>query len=350
MTGSRSEIAYDALPVDDPQVRLPEITRARAARVEPEISLEDGFAAWPVWPRVATVSSASPVRRSDASWPTRPLAAWSSETYRTARPTTTRARSGRAHAAGPTRPADGALGAGYAAAFVWAPACLALYVWQLIGIAELSPSGTFCCRGDALARLGAGSLVLLPLVPRRPPAGRAELDRRRRVARVRARDLRLRLGERASSAAYRAVFALAAAGGAWAALRAPVWGARPPRIRTWRPWEQWLGGILIAYAVLGAVATSAPISSPDAPLPRRRPGSVRRGRGGIFEVPANSSSYEPFTVQMLVLDGFLLWDSVQGAFTPFLLALVAGGRRGRRGGSPAGRSRCSPRPCSAPSR
>ena len=40
-------------------------------------------------------------------------------------------------------------------------------------------------------------------------------------------------------------------------------------------------------------------------------------------MPANSSSYEPFTVQMLVLDGFLLWDSVQGAFTPFLLALVA---------------------------
>jgi hypothetical protein len=30
--------------------------------------------------------------------------------------------------------ADGALGAGYAAALVWALACLALYAWQLIGI------------------------------------------------------------------------------------------------------------------------------------------------------------------------------------------------------------------------
>ena len=44
VTGSRSEIAHDALPVDDPQVRLPEITRARELLGwEPEISLEDGL-------------------------------------------------------------------------------------------------------------------------------------------------------------------------------------------------------------------------------------------------------------------------------------------------------------------
>jgi dTDP-glucose 4,6-dehydratase len=44
VTGSHSEIAYDALPVDDPQVRLPEITRARELLGwEPEISLEDGL-------------------------------------------------------------------------------------------------------------------------------------------------------------------------------------------------------------------------------------------------------------------------------------------------------------------
>ena len=43
VTGSRSEIA-DALPVDDPQVRSPEITRARELLGwEPEISLEDGL-------------------------------------------------------------------------------------------------------------------------------------------------------------------------------------------------------------------------------------------------------------------------------------------------------------------
>ena len=44
VTGSHSEITYEALPVDDPQVRLPETTRARELLGwEPEISLEDGL-------------------------------------------------------------------------------------------------------------------------------------------------------------------------------------------------------------------------------------------------------------------------------------------------------------------
>ncbi len=43
-TGSRSEIVYEALPVDDPQVRQPDITRARQLLGwEPEIQLEDGL-------------------------------------------------------------------------------------------------------------------------------------------------------------------------------------------------------------------------------------------------------------------------------------------------------------------
>jgi dTDP-glucose 4,6-dehydratase len=43
-TGSRSEITYEALPVDDPRVRLPNITRARELLGwGPEISLEDGL-------------------------------------------------------------------------------------------------------------------------------------------------------------------------------------------------------------------------------------------------------------------------------------------------------------------
>src|SRR5918995_4441438 len=43
-TGSRSEIVYEARPVDDPQVRQPDITRARQALGwEPEVSLEDGL-------------------------------------------------------------------------------------------------------------------------------------------------------------------------------------------------------------------------------------------------------------------------------------------------------------------
>jgi dTDP-glucose 4,6-dehydratase len=44
VTGSRSEIVFEALPVDDPQVRQPEITRARELLGwEPTISLEEGL-------------------------------------------------------------------------------------------------------------------------------------------------------------------------------------------------------------------------------------------------------------------------------------------------------------------
>jgi dTDP-glucose 4,6-dehydratase len=44
VTGSSSEIVFEALPVDDPQVRQPEITRAKQVLGwEPEISLEDGL-------------------------------------------------------------------------------------------------------------------------------------------------------------------------------------------------------------------------------------------------------------------------------------------------------------------
>jgi dTDP-glucose 4,6-dehydratase len=44
LTGSPSEIVYEALPVDDPQVRQPDITRAKQILGwEPEIALEDGL-------------------------------------------------------------------------------------------------------------------------------------------------------------------------------------------------------------------------------------------------------------------------------------------------------------------
>jgi dTDP-glucose 4,6-dehydratase len=42
--GSKSQIVFEALPVDDPQVRQPDITRARQLlRWEPEISLDEGL-------------------------------------------------------------------------------------------------------------------------------------------------------------------------------------------------------------------------------------------------------------------------------------------------------------------
>jgi dTDP-glucose 4,6-dehydratase len=44
LTGSRSEIVYEALPIDDPQVRQPDITRARDLLTwEPEIEIRDGL-------------------------------------------------------------------------------------------------------------------------------------------------------------------------------------------------------------------------------------------------------------------------------------------------------------------
>jgi len=47
VTGSSSEIVFEALPTDDPQVRKPDITRAREVLGwEPEIDLEDGLKRW----------------------------------------------------------------------------------------------------------------------------------------------------------------------------------------------------------------------------------------------------------------------------------------------------------------
>jgi dTDP-glucose 4,6-dehydratase len=47
VTGSTSEIVFEALPIDDPQVRRPDITRAQQVLGwEPEIDLEEGLRRW----------------------------------------------------------------------------------------------------------------------------------------------------------------------------------------------------------------------------------------------------------------------------------------------------------------
>jgi dTDP-glucose 4,6-dehydratase len=44
LTSSKSEIVFEALPIDDPQVRQPDITRARQLLGwEPQINLEEGL-------------------------------------------------------------------------------------------------------------------------------------------------------------------------------------------------------------------------------------------------------------------------------------------------------------------
>jgi dTDP-glucose 4,6-dehydratase len=44
MTGSKSKLVYRPLPVDDPKVRQPDITRARTLLSwEPKVGLEEGL-------------------------------------------------------------------------------------------------------------------------------------------------------------------------------------------------------------------------------------------------------------------------------------------------------------------
>ena len=47
VTGSSSEIVFEALPMDDPMVRRPDITRARQILGwEPEVDLDEGLRRW----------------------------------------------------------------------------------------------------------------------------------------------------------------------------------------------------------------------------------------------------------------------------------------------------------------
>jgi dTDP-glucose 4,6-dehydratase len=47
VTGSSSEVVFEALPTDDPQIRRPDITRARQVLAwQPEIDLEEGLRRW----------------------------------------------------------------------------------------------------------------------------------------------------------------------------------------------------------------------------------------------------------------------------------------------------------------
>jgi hypothetical protein len=120
---------------------------------------------------------------------------------------------------------------------------------------------------------------------------------------------------------YLPVLAATAAKGITVAARELHVGLKRPL--RWRKWELALVALLCLYVVLDLVVAAAPISSPDALLYHAADPARFEHAHQIVEVPSNSSSYEPFTVEMLVLDGFLLWDSVQGAFAPLLLSFVS---------------------------
>lgn len=123
-------------------------------------------------------------------------------------------------------------------------------------------------------------------------------------------------------AAYLPVLALAALAGAPEALRL-VGGVRRPRLVSWPRWQTALALLLGVYVVLAVLATCAPISSADALFYHAAGPALFERAHEIRELPWSWLTYQPFTVEMLVLDGFLLWDGVQGAFAPLLLGLAA---------------------------
>jgi Dolichyl-phosphate-mannose-protein mannosyltransferase len=174
----------------------------------------------------------------------------------------------------------------------------------------------------ALSWLGLGTIVLAPLAVR----GDRMLDVLNRIAVGAITFALLTLAVGWARLVYRDVylpfFVLTASIGLIAALRLAR-GASLPRVSSWPWWQTALLGLIAFYVVLDAISTCAPISSPDALLYHAADPARFEDAHRIFEIPWNSSSYEPSSVEMLVLNGFLLWDSVQGAFAPLLLGLVA---------------------------
>jgi hypothetical protein len=96
---------------------------------------------------------------------------------------------------------------------------------------------------------------------------------------------------------------------------------RLPRVRAWPRWQLALGVIVALYALADVVITCAPISSADALFYHATAPELFEREHRIEEIPWSWQSYQPFTVELLILDGLLLWDTIQGAFVPLLLGL-----------------------------
>jgi hypothetical protein len=176
----------------------------------------------------------------------------------------------------------------------------------------------------ALGWLGAGSLVLAPL----RPTGDGALDL---LTRIGAGAVAFALGTFAVgwlgllyAALYVPVLGVAAAAGLVVLVRSSR-GVRWPALRQWPHWQMALAALLALYVVVDVAVTCAPISSADALFYHATAPELFEREHRIEEIAWSWHSYQPFTVELLVLDGFLLWDSVQGAFAPLLLGLGAAG-------------------------
>jgi hypothetical protein len=126
------------------------------------------------------------------------------------------------------------------------------------------------------------------------------------------------------AAVYLPLFAATAAVGAVALARL-LRGTLRPRPRSWPHWQQALLALVALYVLAAVVVTCAPISSADALYYHATAPELYEQRHRIVETPWSWHTYQPFATELLVLDGFLLWDSVQGAFAPLLLGLASAG-------------------------
>ena len=92
---------------------------------------------------------------------------------------------------------------------------------------------------------------------------------------------------------------------------------------TWTRLELSLSALIGATVLLVVLAAGAPVTAFDS-LHYHAAAPARFAEAHeLLELEWGWSTYQPFTVEMLVTDGVLLWDSIQGAFAPLLLALGA---------------------------
>lgn len=122
------------------------------------------------------------------------------------------------------------------------------------------------------------------------------------------------------TAVYLPLFAVAAATGLFVATR-QLRRFERPRPRDWSWWELALAGLLAAYVLLELLITCAPVSSADALLHHAAAPELYARTHEFRELPWTWNSYQPYSVEMLILDGILLNDVEQGAFAPLLLGL-----------------------------
>jgi hypothetical protein len=123
------------------------------------------------------------------------------------------------------------------------------------------------------------------------------------------------------SAVYVPLFAVTVVVGLVVAVR-ELRGLERPRLRDWSTWELALTGLLAAYVLLELLITCAPVSSADALLHHAAAPELYARVHEFRELPWTWNSYQPYTVEMLILDGVLLNDVEQGAFAPLLLGLA----------------------------